>query len=262
MNILINVFLWLMIYGCIGWIYESTLCSITSKKLVNRGMLRGPICPIYGFGALAIIFSLQNVTHNPLALFFSSMVVTCTLEYITSYVLEKLFHTKWWDYSYMKFQINGRVCLAGALVFASLSMVLMYYVHPYILTHLDKFDIQFRAGVAITLFAVFVVDIVTTVHSLLKMNEHVKHIHAEISVIRKEMEEKLQSASEELRETIHAEAEERISGVLDNLAIKKSNLKHMFRAYPNAISLEYPESFMRLRDRQKKLMEKIKDKVK
>lgn len=259
MDILINVFLWLMLYGFIGWVYESTLCSVKERKWINRGMLRGPICPIYGFGALAIIFSLRNVMHNPMALFFSSMVVTCTLEYVTSYVLEKIFHTKWWDYSYMKFQINGRVCLAGALVFASLSMLLMYLVHPYILAHLEQLDIQFRAGVAITLLGVFVVDIATTLHSLLKMNQHVKEIHAQIVEIRAELEEKLQSASDDLRETLQAEAEEHIGAVVERLENRKTSFKHMFRAYPDATSLEYPEGFIRLKERHKELMKRIKN---
>ena len=91
--------------------YESTLCSITQRKPVNRGFLNGPICPVYGFGALIIVFTLENVKGNLLALFLASAVLTCTLEYITSYLLEKLFKTQWWDYSKRRFNLNGRICL-------------------------------------------------------------------------------------------------------------------------------------------------------
>lgn len=262
MEKVIDVFLWLMIYGFFGWIYESILCSVKQRKWINRGMLRGPICPIYGFGALAVIFSLQNVVHNPIALYLSSMVLTCTLEYFTSWVLEKLFHTKWWDYSYMRFQLNGRVCLAGALVFAALSMLLMYGIHPRVVTYFAGFDIQFRAGVAVTLFAVFITDIVTTVMSLLKMNEHVRHIQEHISIVQAELEERLQTASDELKDKLREDAELRISTMLDNLMSKKTSFKHMFKSYPNAFSLEYPDGFARLRDRHRQLMDKIKEKVK
>ena len=106
-------FLWLMIYSIIGWIYESTLCSITNKKLINRGFLNGPYCPIYGSGAILVILILGRI-KNPVLLFFLGALVTCSLEYLTSYVMEKLFHARWWDYSQRKFNINGRVCLIGA----------------------------------------------------------------------------------------------------------------------------------------------------
>lgn len=84
-------FLWLMIYSIIGWIYESTLCSITNKKLINRGFLNGPYCPIYGSGAILVILILGRI-KNPVLLFFLGALVTCSLEYLTSYVMEKLFH--------------------------------------------------------------------------------------------------------------------------------------------------------------------------
>ena len=92
-------FLWLMIYSIIGWVYESTICSIGHRKLINRGFLNGPYCPIYGTGAVLVL------------LFFAGALVTCSLEYLTSWLMEKLFHARWWDYSKRKFNIGGRVCL-------------------------------------------------------------------------------------------------------------------------------------------------------
>ena len=117
-------FMLLMIYSFIGWVYESVLCSITQKTLVNRGFLNGPICPIYGFGALSVILLLKDIQHNLIALFLASMVVTGVLEYLTSYLLEHFFHAKWWDYSDQPFQIEGRVCLLGVTVFGLMSVLL------------------------------------------------------------------------------------------------------------------------------------------
>ena len=95
-----KIFLWLITYSFFGWVYESILCSITSGTLVNRGFLNGPLCPIYGFGALTIILAFwQEPDISVWNLFFSSMVLTCTLEYVTSWAMEKLFHARWWDYS-------------------------------------------------------------------------------------------------------------------------------------------------------------------
>ena len=106
--------IWLFFYSVVGWIYESTLCSVRAHKFINRGFLNGPYCPIYGWGAVLDILILGKV-QNPVLLFFLGAIVTCSLEYFTSYIMEKLFHARWWDYSKRKFNINGRVCLLGAV---------------------------------------------------------------------------------------------------------------------------------------------------
>lgn len=122
-------FLWLIFYSIIGWIYETTLCSVTEKKFINRGFLNGCYCPVYGWGAVMLILVLGRI-KNPAVLFVLGAVLTCTLEYITSYVMEKMFNARWWDYSSRKFNINGRVCLLGAVVFGSFSVILIRLVHP------------------------------------------------------------------------------------------------------------------------------------
>lgn len=122
-------FLWLVFYSVAGWAYESLICSIDARRPINRGFLNGPYCPIYGFGAVFDILLLGRI-HNPVALFFLGAVVACTLEYITSYVMEKLFHVRWWDYSDKKFNLNGRICMLGAIVFGLFSVVLVLLIHP------------------------------------------------------------------------------------------------------------------------------------
>ena len=91
-----NVFLWFMIYSFFGWVYETIYCSIVERKFVYRGFLNGPYCPIYGFGALLDIFALGRI-ENPAVLFLAGAVLTCSLEYFTGWLLETLFHAKWWD---------------------------------------------------------------------------------------------------------------------------------------------------------------------
>lgn len=86
-----SCFLWFFLYSLLGWVYETTLCSISQRKFVNRGFLNGPYCPIYGAGALLVILLFGKMT-NPFQLFLCSAVVTCALEYLTSYGMEKLFH--------------------------------------------------------------------------------------------------------------------------------------------------------------------------
>ena len=104
-------FLWFMAYSFIGWAYESILCSIVGKRLVNRGFLNGPVCPIYGTGAVAVVWALGSFRDQVAVLFLLSAFLTTTLEYLTSWVMEKLFHARWWDYSGRLLNIHGRVCL-------------------------------------------------------------------------------------------------------------------------------------------------------
>ena len=101
------------IYAFLGYICEVIYCSIGQRKLVNRGYLYGPICPIYGYGAVLVIFAMTPIKnlgtwYFPLV-FLAGTVLVTVLEYLTSYVMEKLFHMRWWDYSRYKFQINGLV---------------------------------------------------------------------------------------------------------------------------------------------------------
>jgi len=84
---ILTYFLWFMIYSFIGWFYESLLCSFEERKLVNRGFLNGPFCPVYGFGAITVILALNGMTENVFILFFSGMLLTCTVEYIAAFLL-------------------------------------------------------------------------------------------------------------------------------------------------------------------------------
>ena len=108
---------------------------ITASKTYNRGFLNGPWIPIYGFGAMLVIvlFDIQQVNYPIYTLFISGGVVACLLEYITSYVMEKLFHRRWWDYSQKAFNLNGRVCLEGFICFGLFSVVAIDYCSAFLL---------------------------------------------------------------------------------------------------------------------------------
>lgn len=115
---LARIALFFYLYSFIGWACEELYCSIPAKRWVNRGFLKGPVCPIYGCGALMALFLLRPLYPWPLALFFGAVVASGVLEYFTGWAMEKLFHTRWWDYSHRRFHLQGRVCLA---IFCSLA---------------------------------------------------------------------------------------------------------------------------------------------
>ena len=119
---ILELFLHFVFYSFLGWVAETIYCSLLQGKFVYRGFLSGPVCPIYGFGAIFVITLLQPFKENILMLFLMGVVITSTLEYITSYLLEVIFHMKWWDYSKRKFNINGRVCAWNSSLFGILSV--------------------------------------------------------------------------------------------------------------------------------------------
>ncbi|MDD3058000.1 MAG: hypothetical protein PHO72_06750 [Sphaerochaeta sp.] len=132
--------LYFFCYSLLGYIVEVVYCSIGERRLVNRGFLHGPYLPIYGFGALLILLSFSRFSDNVLVLFLLSVVGTSALEYLTSYLLEVLFHAKLWDYSTYPLNIRGRVCALNSTLFGLLSLSLIYVIHPFLarlFTHLS-----------------------------------------------------------------------------------------------------------------------------
>ncbi len=203
-------FLWLMIYSIIGWVYESTICSIGQRKLINRGFLNGPYCPIYGTGAVLVLLVLGRI-QNPVLLFFAGAVLTCSLEYLTSWLMEKLFHARWWDYSKRKFNIGGRVCLIGAVVFGAFSVVLILVLHPWVKSLTDRLTDTALTWICAILLVGIVSDLIVTVKGLLGTHA----VFAEYAVLlqqkRRELSEKLRLGAEEGRERIRElSAEERM----------------------------------------------------
>ena len=123
-------FLLFITYSFFGWLMEVICRLIQEKRFINRGFLIGPYCPIYGWGALAITILLKKYLDDPIALFFMSVIICSVIEYLTSYILEKKYHARWWDYSNKKYNINGRICLETLIPFGLLGMVISYFTNP------------------------------------------------------------------------------------------------------------------------------------
>lgn len=131
------MFLWFLCYSFAGWVYESALVSAQERRWVNRGFLNGPLCPIYGVGAVLASVLLTPLKAHPLLIFAISALGASALEYATSWAMERLFHARWWDYSNFRFNLNGRICLLGAVVFGIAGVLIVEIVHPWVamLTH-------------------------------------------------------------------------------------------------------------------------------
>ena len=171
-----RVFLLFLCYSFLGWACETVYCSIGKRKFVNRGFLNGPLCPVYGFGALAVLYFLRPVSDNIPLLFVSGMVLTSVIEYITGYLLEKLFATKWWDYSSRRFNIHGRVCLRNSLMFGVLSVVAVRVIDPVIRGGIYALPATVCAVLSIVFGAMMVADLVVTVRTILDINSALKQL--------------------------------------------------------------------------------------
>ena len=155
---LTQYFLLFMIYSVAGWVLEVTCKLIEYKRFINRGFLIGPYCPIYGWGAVAITFLLYRYSYDPLILFFMTLLTCSILEYATSWVMEKLFKARWWDYSKRKFNVDGRVCLGTMIPFGIFGMILTYVTNPLIISGLDKVNPTTLNIIAIVLLVIYLVD--------------------------------------------------------------------------------------------------------
>ena len=152
-------FLLFLIYSIIGWLIEVVNVSWIEKRFVNRGFLMGPYCPIYGVGGLLSYLLLRKYLDDPLALFMMSILIFSVLEYVTSYLMEKLFKARWWDYSNKKYNINGRICLETMIPFGLLGCFAMYVLNPVLISMLEAIPNIVSIILSIVLFIWFIIDV-------------------------------------------------------------------------------------------------------
>ena len=157
LNIL-KYFMLFIIYSFIGWVIEIINEIITEKRFVNRGFLIGPYCPIYGIGVLLMTLMLTKYIEDPIVVFIMSVVIFSILEYFTSYIMEKLFKARWWDYTNRKFNINGRICLETMIPFGIGGIIVMYGVNPLILKVINMIPNSIFNVLAIILLVIFIID--------------------------------------------------------------------------------------------------------
>lgn len=125
-----QLILFFFFYSFVGWVMETCYCSILERKYVARGFLYGPICPIYGVGVLLMILFFKPLTGNPVLFYVTAVVVMSAWEYFVGWLLETTTHVKYWDYSHIRFNLHGRICLPISLTWGVLSYVVIYWIHP------------------------------------------------------------------------------------------------------------------------------------
>ena len=191
-NAFFYILIYFIIYSFLGWILESTVRTICERKIINTGFLIGPFCPIYGFGAIIMILFLNRFENNIILLFFISFIVLSIWEYVVGVLLEKLFKTKYWDYSKNRFNLKGRVCLTNSLAWGILGVLFIKYIHPFIQHLIGYVDYIY---VAITASIIALILLIDAIISIVK----VKNIQATLQKI-EEINEQIKQKLLELKE--------------------------------------------------------------
>lgn len=163
LSLLFLYFLW---YSFLGWVMETCWTSIRRRQFVNRGFLNGPLCPIYGFGILMMVLLLSRFTTNLIVFYAAAVVTMSAWEYLVGWLLEVTTHMRYWDYSRHKYNLHGRICLQCSLFWGVGAYVAIYWIHPATERLFARVSEPWRQGIALALFAVLLVDVVFTVHSL------------------------------------------------------------------------------------------------
>jgi uncharacterized membrane protein len=164
---------WFIIYSFFGWVWETAYVSIKEGKYVNRGFINGPLCTIYGCGAVAVYLILQPLENNLLFLFLGGIVVTTMLEYITAVLMESIFHTSWWDYSDRKLNFQGRICLEASLGWGAFSVILFRVLHPLVVDIVELYPV-YVGEIGICVIAVaYVCDFCTSAAAAFHLHERI-----------------------------------------------------------------------------------------
>ena len=150
-----HIIQWFLIYSILGWVVESIYMSICNRRLTNRGFVKGPICPIYGVGALTVYFLLRPVGDNLYLLYFLGCVIPTLLEYVTARLMLSIFGEVWWDYSEKPFNYKGILCLESTLAWGFYTLGLFLFLHRGVEWVVNRYSFQtgtWLGGIILLLF--------------------------------------------------------------------------------------------------------------
>ena len=208
-------------YSFIGWFYEVIISLALKRHFNNRGFIIGPICPIYGTGALLITALLWRRSDNLLIIFLVSMIGSGLLEYVTSYILEKIFHVRWWDYSEQRFNINGRISLVALLAFGALGVAVIKVLNPLMLHVLNEIPAEYLQLIALIVLGLFVIDVMGSICLVASFRATTKHVSKDAT----------EEISQYLRQTVMEKGQlsRRLVKAFPDLKVKQSPKQHSKR---------------------------------
>lgn len=202
-----HLFLYFILYSFLGWLMETCYCSILEHRLVPRGFLYGPICPIYGGGVVLMILFFTPLKGNLVLFYGTAVVIMTSWEYFVGWALETATHVKYWDYSQYRFHLKGRVCLWVALVWGILSYLVIFFIHPPIQSRVADLPVWLEFMLCGAFLALLSVDAVLTIRNLVLVALHVESVtqlgqelRLQMALGRAELGDKLEESAASLRQ--------------------------------------------------------------
>lgn len=264
-----------IIYAFIGWCSEVSYAALDRGIFVNRGFLNGPYCPIYGCGVLIVVVLLTPLKKNLLILYLGSFLLTSVLEFITGFVMEKVFHNKWWDYSNKPFNIMGYVCLKFSIFWGLACTFIMLIIHPIIYGFIRLIPHIVGVVLLVIIMTGFIIDVVVTVSTIVKFNRRLKvmdDIAEKIKVLSNQIGENIYENVEEALEKSaefkeeHAEKieekKEKLATAADETKEKLENLRHKYDellSKRNAVSSRLMKAFPDMKSKyHNEILQKLK----
>lgn len=243
LRLLAEGFLWFLLYSVCGWIIETLLYIIVQKKVVKRGFLFGPLCPIYGVGAILSTVLFYDRIENIFLLFLAGAAVCTALEFFTHLVLEKLFHATWWDYSDKRFNFQGRICLKNSILFGLGVVLIVRVCQPYVMDFTASLSDTALFSTALVLYTVLIVDLTTTIAAL-------KNTAMLLQNLQDSVGEHVQKGVDTTDEYMNALADRiRSSRVAKAARGRFSAVRHLRDAYPKFAMKRYKEAMQVLFDK-------------
>ncbi|SDY44691.1 putative ABC transporter permease [Tindallia californiensis] len=269
-------------YGVMGWIWETMYVSIENKKFVNRGFLRSPFIPIYAFAGITMMPTIQwfaggmeieSVYLFAMTVVLIASVVATLWEYTVSYLMEKAFETRWWDYSDFRFHLNGRIALGPSIFWGVFGMVFFLYIQPFLMNYYERIMDPTVIRFMIILYILLVVDAAYTISELIQLRGIITRFHEVSEILAKQLA-LIQEGQQDLKTMM---AYRRMRGFkdleefVDLVRQKKNMLKHeqerkfeeysvtlqkakkiqrFYKKYPKALTNKLPYVFYVIRKRK------------
>lgn len=214
-----------IIYSFMGWIYESIVMTLWNGKWDNRGFLFGPLCPIYGIGALSISILFDKFSFGATEIFLIGMVGSAVLEYTTAWMLEVMFHAYWWDYSGVPLNIKGRICVPATVGFGIAALVVVYWIYPFVSGIVNMMGDTASSLMALSMAGMIGADIALTSSALCSFERRLKHfektIDSQVKHIISLVQGKASEAAEIALKSMYAAKIGNAAGVIQRAATRR-----------------------------------------
>jgi len=272
-----QIFWYFLIYGFIGWVIEVAFHAVTLGKVVNRGFLNGPICPVYGFGMLLVLIIYyflpvdeKTLEVNIWLVFLTGAIFTTMVELIAGWTLDKLFHARWWDYSKMPLNLHGYICLAYSIIWGIAVMIAVKFFHP-LIEHFSPVALPPKIGwwLIALLYTILFVDLGLTVATVRGLNKELKKLDELRNAFRKPSDKMSETITETTLKLANSVEKAQVQAALGKAELKdsleerkkqlnqkyaeifsstKKGTRRLLKAFPTIKHSLYAESFQELKN--------------